>query len=155
MLAPQLEAELERRRANRGASDDVKGVVKRLLAGRRPDLDEVARALGASVRTLQRRLGEGGVTFQQILEDARRELSRHYLLQSSLDLSQIAYLVGYEDANSFFRAFHRWEGASPGQWRERHQTCRARATTSPRRRARMLPALEPPQAAAPLQRRAH
>jgi AraC-like DNA-binding protein len=139
MLAPQLDAELEQRRANLDASDDVKGVVKRLLAGRRPDLDEVARALGASVRTLQRRLGERGVTFQQVLEQARRELARHYLLQSALDLSQIAYLVGYEDANSFFRAFHRWEGASPGRWRERHQKRRERFVTAlPHGRGRTL-----------------
>jgi AraC-like DNA-binding protein len=128
MLAPQLDAELATRRAGCDASDQVKGVVKRLLAGRRPDLDEVARALGASARTLQRRLGEGGVTFQQVVEQARREMARHYLLQSSLDLSEIAYLVGYEDANSFFRAFHQWEGAPPGRWRERHQKRRTRGS---------------------------
>ncbi len=116
----------------------MKGVVKRLLAGGRPDLEEIARALGASVRTLQRRLGEGGITFQQVVEQARRELARYYLLQSSLDLSEIAYLVGYEDANSFFRAFHQWEGAPPGRWRERHQKRHKRMpalTVTPRRAA--------------------
>jgi AraC-like DNA-binding protein len=66
---------------------------------------------------LQRRLTEEGITFQRLLEEARRELARHYLLHSSLELNQIAYLLGYEDANSFFRAFHQWEGTSPGQWR--------------------------------------
>lgn len=40
----------------------------------------------------------------------------HYLLHSSLELTETAYLLGYEDANSFFRAFHEWEGTSPGQW---------------------------------------
>ncbi len=130
MLTPQLEAELTSRRGRRDPSDEVKGVVKRLLTGGRPDLDQVARALGASVRTLQRRLGEGGVTFQQVVEQARREMARHYLLQSSLDLSEIAYLVGYEDANSFFRAFHQWEGAPPGRWRERHQKHRKRMPAS-------------------------
>ena len=83
--------------------------IKRLLAGRRPDLRDVARELGVSTRTLQRRLGDAGVTFQQLLEDARRELARHYLLHSSLDLIETAYLLGYEDANSFFRAFQQWE----------------------------------------------
>ena len=56
-----------------------------------------------------------------MLEDARRELARHYLLHSSLDLTETAYLLGYEDANSFFRAFHQWEGDSPGRWRDRHR----------------------------------
>jgi AraC-like DNA-binding protein len=63
-----------------------------------------------------------------VVEQARREMARHYLLQSSLDLSEIAYLVGYEDANSFFRAFHQWEGAPPGRWRERHQKRRTRGS---------------------------
>ncbi len=47
--------------------------------------------------------------------------SRHYLLHSSLELNETAYLLGYEDANSFFRAFHDWEGTSPGEWRSIHK----------------------------------
>jgi AraC-like DNA-binding protein len=64
---------------------------------------------------------EQGITFQLLLEDARRELARHYLLHSSLELNETAYLPGYEDANSFFRAFHGWEGTSPGEWRFNHR----------------------------------
>jgi AraC-like DNA-binding protein len=134
MLAPQLEAELAQRRGREDARDEVKRTIKRLLAGRRPDLSEVARALGASARTLQRRLGESGVTYQGVLEEARRELARHYLLESSLDLSATAYLLGYEDANSFFRAFHQWEGIPPGQWRDGQQKRRARAALGATRR---------------------
>jgi AraC-like DNA-binding protein len=118
MLAPQLEADLRQQQVPQTAPDEVKAVVKRLLAGRRPDLHEVARALGSSGRTLQRRLAECGVTFQELLEQARRDLARHYLLHSSLDLSETAYLLGYEDASSFFRAFNQWEGTTPGRWRE-------------------------------------
>ena len=54
------------------------------------------------------------------MQEARRELARHYLLHSSLELNETAYLLGYEDAHSFFRAFHDWEGSSPGEWRARH-----------------------------------
>jgi AraC-like DNA-binding protein len=50
----------------------------------------------------------------------RRELAQHYLLHSSLELNETAYLLGYEDANSFFRAFHGWEGTTPGEWRAVH-----------------------------------
>src|SRR5947199_3464732 len=76
-----------------------------------------ARELGTSTRTLQRRLLDEGMSFHSLVEEARRELAKHYLLQSSLELNETAYLLGYEDPNSFIRAFHRWEGASPGEWR--------------------------------------
>jgi AraC-like DNA-binding protein len=125
MLAPQLEAELAAQLAAGQPDAEVKAIVKRLLTGRRPELREVARAMGASVRTLQRRLSEHGVTYQHVLEDARRELAHHYLLHSALDLSETAYLLGYEDASSFFRAFHQWEGTTPGRWRDLQRTAAA------------------------------
>lgn len=120
MVAPQLEAELTRQLAQKTLSEHVKAIVKKLLAGQRPALPDVARELHLSTRTLQRRLAGEAVTFQQLMEDARRELAQHYLLHSSLELNETAYLLGYEDANSFFRAFHHWEGTSPGEWRAVH-----------------------------------
>jgi len=119
-VAPQLEAELKQALASRAISEQVKGILKPLLAGGRPGIEDVARELRLSSRTLQRRLTEEGTTFQQLLQDARRELARHYLLHSSLELNETAYLLGYEDSHSFFRAFHEWEGSSPGDWRARH-----------------------------------
>jgi len=116
-VAPQLEAELKEQLAQKTFSEQAKGILKRLLAGERPGIDDLARELHLSTRTLQRRLTEQGITFQRLLEEARRELARHYLLYSSRELNETAYLLGYEDANSFFRAFHHWEGTSPGQWR--------------------------------------
>lgn len=119
-LAPQLEAELAQALASRAIGDQVKGILKRQLAGRRPAIDEVARELRVSPRTLQRRLAEDGASFQQLVQEARRELARHYLLHSTLELNETAYLLGYEDAHSFFRAFLDWEGSPPGEWRARH-----------------------------------
>jgi AraC-like DNA-binding protein len=119
-LGPQLEAELKQALASRAIGDRVKGILTPLLAGRRPGIEDVARELGTSPRTLQRRLAKEGVSFQQLLQQARRELARHYLLHSSLELSETAYLLGYEDDHSFFRAFHDWEGSPPGEWRARH-----------------------------------
>jgi AraC-like DNA-binding protein len=117
MVAPQLEAELSQQRANKTIAEQVKAVLKRMLAGQRPELQEVAQELRLSTRTLQRRLTGERLTFQQLVKEARRELAQHYLLHSSLELNETAYLLGYEDANSFFRAFHDWEGTSPGEWR--------------------------------------
>jgi AraC-like DNA-binding protein len=121
-VAPQLEAELAQALASKAIGEQVKGILKPLLAGRRPGIEDVARELRLSARTLQRRLAEDGATFQRLMQEARRELARHYLLHSSLELNETAYLLGYEDAHSFFRAFHGWEGSSPGEWRARH-TC--------------------------------
>jgi AraC-like DNA-binding protein len=117
MVAPQLEAELSQQRANKTIAEQVKVVLKRMLAGQRPELQEVARELRLSTRSLQRRLTGEHLTFQQLVKEARQELAQHYLLHSSLELNETAYLLGYEDANSFFRAFHDWEGTSPGEWR--------------------------------------
>ena len=116
-VAPQLEAELSEQLAQKTFSEQAKGILKQLLAGQRPAIQDLARELHLSTRTLQRRLTDQGITFQRLLDDACRELARHYLLHSSRELNETAYLLGYEDANSFFRAFHHWEGTSPAQWR--------------------------------------
>jgi AraC-like DNA-binding protein len=117
LVAPQLEAELKQQLAQKSLREQVKGILKKLLAGQRPRLEHVAAELRISTRTLQRRLLAERLTFQNLTEEARRELARHYLLKSSLEMNETAYLLGYEDPNSFFRAFHRWEGQSPGEWR--------------------------------------
>jgi AraC-like DNA-binding protein len=119
-VAQQLDAELEQALTSKAIDEQVKAVLKRLLAGRRPGIEDVAKELRLSARTLQRRLADDGATFQQMVQDARHELARHYLTHSSLELNETAYLLGYEDAHSFFRAFHEWEGTSPGEWRKRN-----------------------------------
>jgi AraC-like DNA-binding protein len=120
MMAPQLDAELKQQLAERTLRGQVKGILKKLLAGQRPRLRDVATELRLSTRTLQRRLTAERITFQNLVEEARRELAQHYLLHSSLELNETAYLLGYEDSNSFFRAFQQWEGTSPGEWRSVH-----------------------------------
>jgi AraC-like DNA-binding protein len=126
MIAPRLEQELARRTSRRSIREQVNATLKQLLAGRRPGIKDVARELRTSVRTLQRRLTEEGASYQGALEEARSELAQHYLLHSRRDLDEIAYLLGYEDANSFIRAFQHWEGLPPGRWRDDRQRRRGR-----------------------------
>jgi AraC-like DNA-binding protein len=120
IVAPQLEAELKQQLRRTTFREQIKATLKKSLAGQRPELRTVAHELGLSTRTLQRRLTGERATFQQLIAEARRELARHYLRHSSLELNETAYLLGFEDANSFFRAFHQWEGTSPGEWRTQH-----------------------------------
>jgi AraC-like DNA-binding protein len=120
-IGSQLETELKERNPGGDVGEQVKHTLKRSLAGKRPTLHHVAQELCMSARTLQRRLTDADITFQQLVEDTRRELAHHYLKHSTVELNEAAFLLGYEDANSFFRAFHGWEGTSPGEWRTRHR----------------------------------
>jgi AraC-like DNA-binding protein len=122
VIGTQLDSELKARNANPNPGDQVKDHLRRSLAGRRPTLKDVAQELGLGARTLQRRLTGAGFTFQQLVGDIRRELARHYLKQSAVELNEAAFLLGFEDANSFYRAFQEWEGTSPGEWRAQHRS---------------------------------
>ena len=119
VIGTQLESELEARNANVDVGEQVKGALRRSLAGRRPTLQDVAQELGMGARTLQRRLTDAGISFQQLVGETRRELAHHYLKQPTVELNEAAFLLGFEDANSFFRAFQVWEGTSPTEWRTR------------------------------------
>jgi AraC-like DNA-binding protein len=77
----------------------------------------VARELAVSTRTLQRRLREEGTTFQAELARTREALARHYLTSSSVTSGEISFLLGYEDPNSFYRAFRGWTGDTPARVR--------------------------------------
>jgi AraC-like DNA-binding protein len=120
VIGTHVESELKARNACVNVGEQVKDTLRRSLAGKRPTLQGVAQELGMGTRTLQRRLTDAGITFQQLVEDTRRELARHYLKQSAVELNETAFLLGFEDANSFFRAFQGWEGTSPNEWRTRH-----------------------------------
>jgi len=121
IIGTHLDSELEAGNAGVNVGQQVKDTLKRSLAGNRPTLQDVAQELGMSTRTLQRRLTDAGLTFQQLLEQTRRELARHYLKQRAVELPEVAFLLGFEDANSFFRAFQGWERTSPTEWRTRRQ----------------------------------
>jgi AraC-like DNA-binding protein len=119
MLAPKFEQELKQRMANDDSFPDlVRGAIQHKLTGHRPTIEDVARDLHMSSRTLQRRLQESGSGFQRVLDEARHEMARYYLKNSVLELAEAAYLLGIEDANSFARAFRMWEGIPPTHWRE-------------------------------------
>jgi AraC-like DNA-binding protein len=110
---PELRRRLEDLAGDATMGSKVRATLVELLPAGAGSTQRVARHLGISTRTLQRRLGEEGVTFQELLADVREGLARHYLTQSTLSLTEIAFLLGYDDPNSFHRAFNRWTGHTP------------------------------------------
>jgi AraC-like DNA-binding protein len=115
-LLPSLDAQVARKRGN-GFLDDVREAVAKRMSGERPTTDKVAHELATSPRTLQRRLGEQGTSYQEVLDDVRRHTARRLLGAEGIDIAEIAFLLGFEELNSFTRAFRGWEGKTPKQWR--------------------------------------
>jgi AraC-like DNA-binding protein len=76
-------------------------------------MQSVAKRLGVGTRTLQRRLQEEGTSFQLTLDAVRAALADHYLRKTAMTSAEIALLLGFEDANSFVRAFRTWTGTTP------------------------------------------
>jgi AraC-like DNA-binding protein len=118
ILTPALAAALGELQGRSSISEQVKVLLKRCLASGRPELTDVARELAMSERTLQRRITDEGTTFRELLVEARQELGRQLLTDPSAEIDEVACLLGYQDASSFYRAFRDWEGVTPSRWRE-------------------------------------
>ncbi len=85
--------------------------------GQFPSMDEAAEALHMTTRTLRRRLQSEGVSFVEIADDVRGSLATEYLRTTELSVEDIAVLVGFNDPANFRRAFKRWTGKNPGEYR--------------------------------------
>jgi len=93
-------------------------VALRLLDGR-SDIDGVAQVLGLGVQGLQRRLREKGFTYREIVDAARHARAVRLLVETRLSVFEIALSLGYETHAAFTRAFTRWEGCAPSEYRRR------------------------------------
>lgn len=99
------------------ASLRVRSFLTRRLPDGEPTRAAVAAAMAMSERTLHRRLEAEGTSFLKILDNTRRELAERYMDRQDLSLAEIAFLLGFSDQSSLFRASKRWFGTSPGQRR--------------------------------------
>lgn len=96
--------------------DQVRSQLVNRLADR-PSPQLVARALGMSQRSLQRRLHEHGTSYESVLGEVRKELACAYLREGRYAVGELAFMLGFEDASAFARAFRRWMGVSPSAYR--------------------------------------
>jgi AraC-like DNA-binding protein len=122
-LLQLCERELEQLTRTRSLRERITQLLGPLLnGGREPDLEEVAARLKLPTWTLRRKLAEEGTRFRAILNDTRRDLAMTYIRDTELAFGEIAYLLGFASAEAFQRAFKRWNGQTPGEFRrsQRH-----------------------------------
>lgn len=114
---PDLQPRLHELKASASASERVLAVLMEALPSGRADTIQVASRLGTSTRSLQRRLASEGTSFNEVLKTLRKRLAELYLKKPEYSISEIAFLLGYADPNSFFRAFNAWNGTTPEKMR--------------------------------------
>ena len=101
-----------------GIASRIASLLASHLGGTLPEKSRIAAQLGMSERTLQRRLKEEGTSYQEILDNTRRYLARELLRSTRVPLTEVAAQLGFSEPSTFFRAFRKWEGMTPGQYRE-------------------------------------
>lgn len=120
-----FEPELSRRLAELGVDDStgtrVRSALMELMPGGAYTIDDVAAKIGLSKRTLQRKLSEENTTFQKQLNSTREMLALHYIRNTDMTTNDIAYLLGYQELNSFLRAFTSWTGISITEYKKQMQ----------------------------------
>ena len=113
ILEPALNKRMEDLTQGASSRQRVRACLLEMIASGEYSITAVASKLAISSRTLQRYLRQEGTTFQKVLDELREELARHYLSTSTYSSQEIAFLLGYEEPNSFFRAFRAWTGQTP------------------------------------------
>ena len=108
-------------RCSVSSSAETRDAVRVALEDGQPQLAEVAKRLKTSPRTLQRRLGAEGTSFQDVVDSVREELARIYMADTKrrYTVGELAYLLGFSEISALSRAFKRWTGMTPTQWRDR------------------------------------
>lgn len=96
----------------------VRAAIWSLLGDGPPSLLQVAAALRTPPRTLQRHLAAEGKSLQAEIDDMRKTMALAVLRDRSISIADVAFLLGYSEPSTFFRAFKRWTGTTPGQFRE-------------------------------------
>lgn len=110
---PELRRRLTQLESEAPLAERVRMVLLEGLPSGQSSIDETARRLGVSSRTLQRNLQTEGVSYKTVVSQTREQLARHYVADTKLAYAEISFLIGYEEPSSFFRAFRDWTGQTP------------------------------------------
>jgi AraC-like DNA-binding protein len=118
MLEAHADERLSREPTRAGIARDVQRALAPVMLSGEIRIGTIARALAMSGRTLQRRLAAERVSFQELLDEARKNAAALYLRERTLSVCEVAYLVGYSEPAPFHRAFKRWFGMTPELFRK-------------------------------------
>lgn len=99
--------------------NEVRSAIYHGLAAGEPDIESVATGLGMGARALQARLRKAGLTFSDLVDDVRRSVAAVLVADERLTLVNVAFLLGFAEQSSFTRAFRRWYGTAPGEFRRK------------------------------------
>lgn len=100
-------------------AQDVETLIKDALPSGIPAVGQIGRIMGMSSRTLTRRLAEKGITFRDLVSQSQFNVAKSLLLNSSRSVAEIAFETGFSEQSAFNRAFKRWTGQSPLEFRQR------------------------------------
>jgi len=99
--------------------DRVRSVLEELFGDGEPSAAAVAARLKMSLRTLNRSLADEGTTYRKLLDQLRHELAAHHLANARTSTAEVAFRLGFSDLSAFHRAFKRWTGRTPAEFRKR------------------------------------
>ncbi len=119
ILKQYLELVLKEIPAENGLVTSVRQAIAELIRNGAPGLTRVAKKMAMSPRTLQRQLKRDGVDFKKLVDDTRRLSALNYLRNPRSTLTEIAFLLGYSELSAFNRAFKRWTGSTPLNYRRK------------------------------------
>ncbi|WP_085308125.1 AraC family transcriptional regulator [Planktotalea arctica] len=117
-LQQHLDQELAQITGTKSLNERTKDTIARALSEGLPKMEDVARNLGMSVRSLHRRLADDGMTFRTLTENTRQELAEGLLRDERYSIAEVAFLTGFSEQSSFNRAFKRWAGDTPATYRK-------------------------------------
>ncbi|WP_369600718.1 AraC family transcriptional regulator [Hahella sp. SMD15-11] len=126
VLTSQLESLLARLPFRRSLADKVRGLIRKHLPSGRVDAEFIAAELAMSRHTLYRKLKAENVVFQELVDEVRLERAKAYLQRDKYSLSEIAFILGFSELSAFSRAFKRWTGQTPAQFRQHARRRRLR-----------------------------
>jgi AraC-like DNA-binding protein len=115
---PALNSRLSELDAQASLRERVRAVLLESLPAGISSIESVAQQLAMSKRSLQRQLANESVGFQEVLSEVRQALAQHYLSRTGISAAEISWLLGFQESNSFIRAFRSWTGTTPAAYRQ-------------------------------------